>query len=153
MLKKWNCNCKFSAYNINEIKSLSIRASYQGKMNYISTESFTDEDILECLKTLKDGAPYLSSENPESIYDGSGEYKEVHNEESDFDQIPLNEKINLLKDVEGVEAIFLSNLLRNNFDFSDTVAIVNELKSCFYTAKEKNNSANVKIIIFPYAFI
>lgn len=92
---------KVDSYNINEIKSLSIRATYQGKMNYISTESFTDEDILECLKTLKDGAPFLSSENPENIYDGSGEYKEVHNEKSDFNEIPLQEKIDLLKYVES----------------------------------------------------
>ena len=92
---------KVDSYNINEIKSLSIRATYQGKMNYISTESFTDEDILECLQTLKDGAPFLSSENPENIYDGSGEYKEVHNEKSDFNEIPLQEKIDLLKNVEA----------------------------------------------------
>lgn len=91
---------KVDSYNINEIKSLSIRGSYQGRMNYISTESFEDEDIIECLKTLRDGAPFLSSENPEHIYDGSGEYQEVHNEKSDFNEVPLQAKIDLLKEVE-----------------------------------------------------
>ena len=61
-------------------------------------------------------------------------YKKI-DEENIFEQKRYQRVLDHL--VDGVvDKLYYDN--KNNFDFSDTVAIVNELKSSFYTAKEKN---------------
>lgn len=77
--------------------SVTVRAKKSDKMCYAMTESLKDNDIEYIINQLNASFSLLNSEEVEFIYDGSGKYTEVPEEEIDADLHTPQEKIDLLK--------------------------------------------------------
>ncbi len=92
---------KVDTYTISDTRSLSIRGKYNGQMGYATTEDFSDEAITKCLEMVLTNAKYLSTPEPDFMFEGNCEYVEVHNPEADFNQVSFEDKVNFLKNLEA----------------------------------------------------
>ena len=93
-------NGELSNYNSRITFGMSIRGLYNGKMGYVYTESLAESDIEFLLKKLIANAQSLTSEEPEFIYDGKGEYMTIKELKADYKEHSLPEKVSLLQDLE-----------------------------------------------------
>ena len=78
---------------------MSIRGLYQGKMGYVYLESLDEDNVEFALKSLIENASKVTSTNKAFIYDGSGEYKEVEVEKTNYDEYPISYKLSKLQDL------------------------------------------------------
>lgn len=92
---------KVNTYTLNNTKSLSMRGKYNGQMGYASTESFDEEGINHCLKTLIQNAKYLSSTDVDYMFDGNAEYVKVENPVANYEEVSFEEKVNFLSKLES----------------------------------------------------
>ena len=84
---------------ISQIKSFSVRAIYNGKMANINVEDY-NLSIDEILKSLKDNALAIESDEVNEIFEGSEFYPTIERNDFDFDSIPSSKKIDLLLELE-----------------------------------------------------
>src|SRR5690554_6317642 len=80
---------------ISDVKGISIRAIYNGKMAYLSIEN-TEEDIEFILSNLKQNAEALTTDEEFEIFAGSKEYPTVKVEENDFHNYLHTDRIDML---------------------------------------------------------
>ncbi|HHU55780.1 MAG TPA: TldD/PmbA family protein [Acholeplasmataceae bacterium] len=84
---------------ISDVKGISIRAIYNGKMAYLSIEN-TEEDIEFILSNLKQNAEALTTDEEFEIFAGSKEYPTVKVEENDFHNYLHTDRIDMLMSLE-----------------------------------------------------
>lgn len=92
-------NNKVDKNEISDVKEVSIRAIYNGKMAYLDIEN-TEEDIDFILNNLKQNAEALTTSEEFVIFEGSDQYPEVKPIENDFDKYTPTDRIELLKKLE-----------------------------------------------------
>lgn len=87
-------------YSLSENSGLSFRALIDGKMGYAYTEIF-DEAALEMLvREVYDNAKAIEVEDRVFLHDGSGSYVVFDGYNEKLSQTPINDKINLMMDLE-----------------------------------------------------
>lgn len=84
---------------IHDTTVYTIRGIFNGKMSNLTFEN-ENVDIDSLLKKLKENAASLTTLEEFEIYEGSKDYPEVEKRDGGFANIPLDEKINLLKSLE-----------------------------------------------------
>lgn len=86
-------------YEISEGGGLSLRGIYNGNMGYAYTEKLDDTSIDFLIKSVQDNSKYLEGDE-EFIYEGAKSYKDLEREKSNIDEFPIDEKIELLLNLE-----------------------------------------------------
>lgn len=90
---------KVDKNELNEVKSISIRAIYNDKMAYLDIEN-NEEDLDFVLNNLKANAEALTTEEEFEIFEGSKEYPKVKVVENDFRKFSNLNRVELLNKVE-----------------------------------------------------
>lgn len=83
-------------YNISENIGMSLRAIYDGKVGYTYTENFDEEVIDFMIKDVMENATIADSESKEMIFEGSPEYQDIAEEESNILSVPVEDKIDFV---------------------------------------------------------
>ncbi len=91
---------KLESYNMRELFNLSIRGLKDGKMAYVNSESLEEDAIEEVLKSLVKNVNVLDAIEPEFMFEGGSEYREVPELKSDYKSHSTGEKIAMLKSIE-----------------------------------------------------
>lgn len=91
---------EIEVFDVKKIESLSIRGSYNGKMGYVTTESFKEDDLMDILNRLVQNAKNLSTTTQEFIFDGNASYQKVKEYKSDFEEVSIPQKKALLLELE-----------------------------------------------------
>lgn len=86
-------------YEISEGGGLSLRGVYNGNMGYAYTEKLDETSIDFLIKSVQDNSKYLEGDE-EFIYEGSESYKELERDKSNIDEFTIDEKIELLLNLE-----------------------------------------------------
>lgn len=87
-------------FTISECRGISLRGIYNGKMGICFLEE-SDDSLLEfALNQIKQNATSITSEDEAEIYAGAQEYPDVKEKENHMLDLPSEEKINLLKEIE-----------------------------------------------------
>src|SRR5690606_26827254 len=92
-------NSKVDKNELKDVKEISIRAIYNGKMAYLDIEN-TEEDLDYILNNLRENAEVLTTEEEFAIFAGSKEYPQVKSEENDFEKYKVSNRIDLLLKLE-----------------------------------------------------
>lgn len=93
-------NSKVDKNELKDVKEISIRAIYNGKMAYLDIEN-TEEDLDYILNNLRENAEVLTTEEEFAIFAGSKEYPQVKSEENDFEKYKVSNRIDLLLKLES----------------------------------------------------
>ncbi len=86
----------------SDVEIVTIRGIYANKLSAIRFENFAEANVSEMLDQLIENAKSLTVIEPAIIYEGSVSYPEIKDELFDFGNVPVIEKINLLKDLESL---------------------------------------------------
>lgn len=92
---------KVEEYSKSDLHEVSIRGIYNGKYTSLNVENLSDENIDKMLDRLIENAKSLTVEEPAIIYEGSKSYPDIVDTTFDFDQIPFEDKVNLLLKLES----------------------------------------------------
>ncbi len=85
----------------SDVQSLSIRAIYQGKLVSARLENLSTETIEHTLDVMLENAKAITASEPAIIFEGSESYPEVKVENFPFVEVPIEEKIQLVHDLEA----------------------------------------------------
>ena len=91
---------KVNTYTLSNTKTLSMRGKFNGQMGYASTEDFSEEGINQCLNHLLVNAKYLSTTDVDFMFEGNAEYVEVKNPKADYEDVPFEQKVQFLANLE-----------------------------------------------------
>ncbi len=89
------------SYSMKELFNVSIRGLKDGKMAYVNTETLEDGAVEAVLQALVKNVNALDATEPEFMFEGGSEYKEVEDLTSDYKSHTTGEKIAMLKDIEA----------------------------------------------------
>lgn len=92
---------KVEKFNLSEQGGLSYRGIVSGKMGYAFTEAFDDAAIEMLIHEAYDNAFAIESTDPVLLHDGSGQYVQYDDESNEVQDIPLEEKIKFMVDLES----------------------------------------------------
>lgn len=103
---------KIDACVHSNVKSFIVRGIYQNQKTSFSLEKLDDEAFLDALKNMKENCQNITSKEPALIFEGPATYPEVKENKFDFSQIPLDHKIQLLKELEKTisESVYLQKI-------------------------------------------
>lgn len=87
-------------YNLNSIKSVTIRGLYNDKMAVVSTENLSEEAVDAVLHQLVENSKVLNAPEKEFIYAGGAKYETVEPLKADYDNYSFDTKVALLKEME-----------------------------------------------------
>ena len=87
-------------YNVASLKTVSARGIYNGQMGYTTSEKFTPGMEKSIVDNLIKNASMISSKEESVIYPGDEHYEEVCVYNEELAQVPLQEKIARLKELE-----------------------------------------------------
>ncbi len=102
---------KLESYNMKELFGVSIRGLKDGKMAYVNTESLEEDAVEAVLLALVKNVEALDAIEPEFMFEGGSEYREVPEMNSDYKEHSTSEKIAMLKKLES-EAIAKSDKIK-----------------------------------------
>lgn len=85
----------------SDVESVTLRGIYQGKITTVKFENETQGAVETMIDRLISNAVALTANEPAIIFEGSENYPEVKAETFDFSAIPMNDKIQLAKDLEA----------------------------------------------------
>jgi PmbA protein len=91
---------ELDGYSLSESEGLSLRGLYNGKMGYSYTEKVDESSIPFLVKGVIENARVIDSDDDETIYEGSKEYKEVKNFNESLASVQETEKIKFVKQLE-----------------------------------------------------
>jgi PmbA protein len=91
---------ELDGYSLSESEGLSLRGLYNGKMGYSYTEKVDESSIPFLVKGVIENARVIDSDDDETIYEGSKEYKEVKNFNEGLASVQETEKIKFVKQLE-----------------------------------------------------
>lgn len=101
-------NGEVDKYSISESGGLSLRGIYNDKMGYSYTEKIDESSIDMLVEEAYENSQYIDSLDKEIIFSGSDKYEEIDNYSHSLSEIPMEDKINFLKNLEK-EALSLDN--------------------------------------------
>lgn len=99
-------------YSIANVEGVSLRGVYNGKMGYSYAEKIDDTSIEMLIDKVIENAQIIDSDDEEEIQSPSKEYKNVNNYNDELDKIPIDEKIEFVKNLED-EALKLDNKVKS----------------------------------------
>ena len=85
----------------SEVERIRLRGIFRGKMGTVTFENFNPENISLMLDELINNAKVLTVAEPAIIYKGAKRYPKVAEVSSDFNDVPLSKKIELLVNLEA----------------------------------------------------
>ena len=91
---------ELDGYSLSESEGLSLRGVFNGKMGYSYTEKVDESSIDLLIKNVVENATVIDSDDEESIYEGSKEYREVNIFNPDLEKVSESDKINFVKSLE-----------------------------------------------------
>ena len=87
-------------YNVSNLKTVSARGIYKGQMGYASSEKFTPGMEKAIVDSIIKNASMIASKEESVIYPGDESYEEVCVYNEELPNIPLQDKIARLKELE-----------------------------------------------------
>ena len=120
---------KVNTYTLSNTKTLSMRGKFNGQMGYASTEDFSEEGINQCLNHLLVNAKYLSTTDVDFMFEGNTEYVEVKNPKADFDEVPFEEKVQFLANLEHRLLNFDPRVVNVELDYIESASKVKLINS------------------------
>ncbi len=91
---------KLESHVTSNVEHVRIRGVFDGKLASVSFEHINDDTASKMIDQLVANAKALTVSEPAIIYEGSDVYPDVSLDNYDFNQIPVIDKINVLKEVE-----------------------------------------------------
>lgn len=101
-------NGEIDKYSVSESGGLSLRGIFEGKMGYSYTEKLDETSIDMLVEEAFENSKYIDTEDPEEIFHGSDDYKELNFYSEQLSTTPMEDKIQFVKDLEK-EALSLDN--------------------------------------------
>ena len=105
-------------YSLAESGGLSFRGSSQGKMGYSYTERLEESALDSLVDEALENSKYIEGSDDEIIFSGSENYEEINHYDDSLNQVPTQDKIN-----------FLINLEKEAYSLDERVFAVN---ACAY---------------------
>ena len=84
----------------SDVEQVTIRGIYNNKLSTIRFENLREENVDKMLDQLIENAKALTASEPAIIFEGSLSYPKIEEERFDFNQVPVTQKIELLKKLE-----------------------------------------------------
>lgn len=123
-------NGALESYNCKELFSVNIRGIVNGKMGYASCESLDEETINLALNKLIENSKLITTSEEEIIFGEQVEYAKVEPVISDAANYSLQEKINLLIDLEKKTLALDSRIKKIGYcQYVETLKTVNIINS------------------------
>jgi PmbA protein len=91
---------QLDGYSLSQSEGLSLRGIYNNKMGYSYTEKVDESSIELLVKGAMENALIIDSDDEETIYEGSKEYKKVNNFNESLENVQETEKIKFVKELE-----------------------------------------------------
>ena len=120
---------KVNTYTLSNTKTLSMRGKFNGQMGYASTEDFSEEGINQCLNHLLVNAKYLSTTDVDFMFEGNAEYVEVKNPKADYEDVPFEQKVQFLANLEQRLQNFDPRVVNVELDYIETASKVKLINS------------------------
>lgn len=105
-------------YSLAESGGLSFRGSSQGKMGYSYTERLEESALDSLVYEALENSKYIEGSDDEIIFSGSESYEEINHYDDSLNQVPTQDKLN-----------FLINLEKEAYSLDERVFAVN---ACAY---------------------
>lgn len=105
-------------YSLAESGGLSFRGSSQGKMGYSYTERLEESALDSLVDEALENSKYIEGSDDEIIFSGSESYEEINHYDDSLNQVPTQDKLN-----------FLINLEKEAYSLDERVFAVN---ACAY---------------------
>lgn len=87
-------------YSLAESGGLSFRGSSQGKMGYSYTERLEESALDSLVDEALENSKYIEGSDDEIIFSGSESYEEINHYDDSLNQVPTQDKINFLINLE-----------------------------------------------------
>lgn len=84
----------------SDVEQVTIRGIYNEKLSTIRFENLSDQNVDKMLDQLIENAKALTATEPAIIFEGSPSYPKIDEELFDFNQVPVTQKIDMLKKLE-----------------------------------------------------
>jgi PmbA protein len=88
------------SYSDSNSQGISFRVLHNGKMGYSYTESLDENNIDFLIEEALENAAIIENEDVEEIYTGGGDYIEVDRYNPSLENVSIEDKISLLKEIE-----------------------------------------------------
>lgn len=123
-------NGSLESYNSKDLFQINIRGIVNGKMGYASCESLDEAAVNIALDKLIENANLITTGEEEIIFGEKVNYEQVEPVKSDADKYSLQEKINLLIDLEKKTLALDSRIKKIGYcQYVETQRIVNIINS------------------------
>jgi PmbA protein len=87
-------------FSSSETIGVSFRGLYNDKMGYSYAEIIDESSIKMLVEEAMENAKSIDSKDKEFIHDGSGDYKELDGYKGDFENMPIDDKLQIALDIE-----------------------------------------------------
>lgn len=91
---------EIDSYSLNDSVSLSARGIYNGKMGYAYSEKIDKSTPEYIIKNIVENAKNITNDNKVEIFKGSKKYKKFKSYNEELANIPVEEKLNKLYEIE-----------------------------------------------------
>jgi len=112
-------NGEIDKYNLSEDGGLSYRGMLNGKLGYAYTELMDEQSLDLLVNEAFDNAMAIEVEDEVFLHDGSGVYHKIDNFNSSLAEVPMEEKIKFMLDLESaIKAADnrVKNISHNSYD-------------------------------------
>lgn len=123
-------NGSLESYNSKDLFQINIRGIVNGKMGYASCESLDETAVSVAIDKLIDNANLITTGEEEIIFGEKVSYEQVEHVKSDADKYSLQEKINLLIELEKKTLALDARIKKIGYcQYVETQRIVNIINS------------------------
>lgn len=91
---------EIDSYSLNDSVSLGARGIYNGKMGYAYSEKIDKSTPEYIIKNIVENAKNITNDNKVEIFKGSKKYKKFKSYNEELANIPVEEKLNKLYEIE-----------------------------------------------------
>lgn len=95
-------NNQVDSYLDSTNRGVSLRVKKDGKMGYSFTESLKDEDVESLIDEALLNSVIIEKLEDEPMHDGSGEYKKIDDYKKDLENLSVEDRVELLKEIESI---------------------------------------------------
>jgi PmbA protein len=93
-------NQEIDSYKNAKSRGISLRGKFKGKMGYSYSAAINEKSIDELISEVIENAKVIENDDEEYIFEGSSEYQEINNYNSELEKIDVNNKIEFTKKLE-----------------------------------------------------
>lgn len=110
----------------SEVSSVTIRGIYDNKLSTVRFENMALENVDKMLNQLIENAKALTVVEPAIIFEGSPTYPKVEENHFDFKQVPVIDKINLIKSLEAglLKGEFVSQVQTAQYQENESQTVI-----------------------------